>query len=300
MTALALESRDYVDHYWEHGYAVIRGVFDRAEMAEVQAETRRIYAEGMKHHATYRDRNLMFEVLPESFAGRRYVLQAHWFAWISPLFERLRRDPRYLDVLSPLLGRDIKQVAQQIHWKPPGAGLTGYRYHQDLRFRERKDAFRDLMTSYLNTGLAIDPATRENGCLCVIKGSHKRGYLGLSDDGPVMKGLTQTEELVRAGLDPADIVPLELEPGDLAIWGLLAVHGSLPNASDKDRAFCIASYVKADNSERGEWAFRSGESIPLGAEPQICKYEQLREKPGPFYSEDKWYAGPTPGSVPKP
>jgi ectoine hydroxylase-related dioxygenase (phytanoyl-CoA dioxygenase family) len=297
---LARESRDYVDHYWEHGYTVVRGLFGRAEMAEVQAEARLIYAEGLKHHATYRDRNLLFEILPESFAGRRYVLQAHWFAWISPLFERLRRDPRYFDVLSPLLGRDIKQVAQQIHWKPPGAGLTGYRYHQDLRFRERKDAFRDLMTSYLNTGLAVDPATEENGCLCVIKNSHKRGYLGLSDDGPVMKGLTRAEELTRAGLDPADIVPLELEPGDLAICGLLAVHGSLPNQSDKDRAFMIASYVTAANSERGEWAFRDGQPVPLGPEPQICKYEQLREKPGPFYSEDKWYAGPTPGSAPTP
>src|SRR5258708_21025502 len=196
-STLAPERSDHVDHYWEKGYAVIRGLFPKEEIAKAQAEAKRIYAEGLKHHAPYRDRNLLFEVLPESFPGRRYVLQAHWFAWISPHFEWLRRDPRYYRVLSPLLGGNIKQVVQQIHWKPPGAGLTGFRFHQDMRFRERTDAFRDVMSSYVTTGLAIDPATSENGCLRVIAGSHKRGYLGLSDDGPLMKGETQEAELKR-------------------------------------------------------------------------------------------------------
>lgn len=292
-TAFATERRAaHVDHYWEHGYAVVRGVFGRDEMAEIQAETRRIYELGLQHHATWRHRNLLYEILPESYAGQRYLLQAHWIAWVSPLFERIRRDPRVLAVMEPLLGRDIKQVAQQIHWKPPGATRrTGYRFHQDLRFRERKEAYRDLMTAYINTGLAIDPATSENGCLQVFPDSHRLGYLGLSDDGTIMKGETQAAELVKAGLEPARVVNLELEPGDLALWGLLMVHGSDGNRSDKDRAFLIQSYTPAANTDedRGEWAFRGGESTPLGAEPRLCKYEQLHEKPGPFYDENRWY-----------
>ena len=282
---------DHVDHYWEHGYAVVRGLFSKSEMGEIQAESRRVYQLARQHHATYRHKNLLYEILPESYAGQRYVLQAHWIAWVSPLFERLRRDPRVFAVMAPLLGPDIKQVAQQIHWKPPGAThRTGYRFHQDLRFRESKGAFRDLMTSYINTGLAIDRATPENGCLQVFPDSHTRGYLGLSDDGPIMKGSTQSDELLRAGLEPAKVVELELEPGDLALWGLLTVHGSNPNSSANDRAFAIQSYVRASSADRGEWAFRGGASIPLGDEPVVCKYEQLHEKPGPFYSDDKWYA----------
>jgi len=287
---LASESKHYAQHYWDKGYAIVRGLFGKDEMAEIQAEAARIYAEGLKHHASYRDKNLYFEILPEAFAGRRYVLQAHWFAWISPLFEKLRRDPRYFTILEPLLGRNIKQPAQQIHWKPPGAGLTGYRFHQDLRFRERDDSFEKIMTSWINTGLAIDPATRENGCLRVISGSHKKGYLGLSDDGPLMKGATQDEELRKAGLALEDIVDVELEPGDLAIWGMLTVHGSDANKSQKDRAFAISGYVSAETSTRGERTFRDGEPVPLGKEPVICKYEKLLEKPGPFYEDSKWYA----------
>jgi len=283
-------SQGYVDQYWEHGYAVLRGLLPRGALGELQAETRRIYEEGLKHPSTYRDRNLLFEILPESFRGRRYVLQAHWMSWISPYFEHLRRSEPYRRALTPLLGADIKQVAQQIHWKPPGAERTGFRFHQDLRFRERRDAFRDLMTSYITTGLAIDPATRENGCLRIIPGSHRLGYLGLSDDGPLMKGVTEEPALRAAGLDPETMVDIELEPGDLVMWSLLTVHGSDINRSQKDRAFLLSSYVKAANSDRGEWTFRGGESVALGPQPQLCKYEQLHTKPGPFYSDDKWYA----------
>ncbi len=287
---LAAESKHYAAQYWDKGYAIVRGLFSKDEMAEIQAEAAKVYADGLRHHASYRHKNLYYEILPEAFAGRRYVLQGHWFSWINPFFEKLRRDPRYFTILEPLLGRNIKQPAQQIHWKPPGAGLTGYRFHQDLRFRERDESFEKIMTSWINTGLAIDPATRENGCLRVISGSHKKGYLGLSDDGPLMKGATQDEELKKAGLDLKDIVDVELEPGDLAIWGMLTVHGSDANKSDKDRAFAISGYVSAETSERGEWAFRDGEPVPLGAEPVVCKYEKLHEKPGPFYEDSKWYA----------
>jgi ectoine hydroxylase-related dioxygenase (phytanoyl-CoA dioxygenase family) len=287
---LAAESRDYVEQYLEEGYAVVRGLFSKDRMREVQAETRRIYEEGMKHHASYRHKNVYFEILPESLKGQRYVLQAHWMSWISPLFEALRRDPAYLALLEPLLGRDLKQIAQQIHWKPPGAGLTGFRFHQDLRFREKGSAYRDIVTSYLNTGLAIDPATMENGCLRVVSGSHKMGYLGLSDEGgALMVGETANSELVAVGLDPNNIVELELEPGDVGVWSMLTVHGSQANLSPNDRAFGISSYCKAANTSRGEWAFRGGYSIPIGDEPEICKYQALRERPGPFYEEGDWF-----------
>ncbi len=103
-----------------------------------------------------------------------------------------------------------------------------------------------------------------------------------------MVGQTQDEELRRCGLDPATIVTCEMEPGDLLLWTLFTVHGSAPNTSDYDRRFMINSYVRAADSERGEWAFRGGVSTGLGSEPQICKYEQLREKPGPFYIESDW------------
>ena len=293
MTITKAEAARAAEQYREEGYALVRQFIDGDEVMRLKAETDRMYAEGMTHRATWRHGNLCFEVLPEEDFGARYVIQAYWMSWMSEYFERFRRSEAYRLLLEPILGPDIKQVAQQIHWKPPGARLTGYRFHQDLRFREARDAYREIEASTLNTGLAIDPSTRENGCLQVVAGSNKMGYLGLSDateGGQIMKGLTAEEELRAKGIDPADIVWLEQEPGDIAIWGLLTVHGSLPNESDHDRAYAISSYVRAANSERGEWAFRAGESVPLGATPQLCKYEKLHERPEPHYVDSKWYA----------
>lgn len=292
MAITPAQARAAAEQYREEGYAVIRQFVDGAALEALKAETAAMYREGLRHPTTWRHGNLCFEILPEEDFGARYVIQAYWMSWISAFFEEFRRSPAFFTLLEPILGRNIKQVAQQIHWKPPGAKLTGYRFHQDLRFREARDAYRDIAGSTVNTGLAIDPSTRENGCLQVVPGSHKRGYLGLSDegDGQIMKGLTAVEELRAKGIEMSDIVRLEMEPGDVALWGLLTVHGSMPNLSQRDRAFAISSYVRGENADRGEWAFRDGVSTPLGEQPQLCKYERLHERPEPHYVADKWYA----------
>jgi len=120
---------DHARDLCEHGFAIVRGFLDAATMAEVSAEIERVRAEGEKHHATHRDHNLLYEIVRDSVVGRPIVVQAHWFSWISPLLERQRRHPRYLEVLEPFLGHSIKQVANQVHWKPPGAKYTSYRFH---------------------------------------------------------------------------------------------------------------------------------------------------------------------------
>jgi ectoine hydroxylase-related dioxygenase (phytanoyl-CoA dioxygenase family) len=279
---------DLVAELQTEGYAIVRGFLSSAQIAEVSVETDKMYREGLKHHATYRHRNLLFEVLDDPKAHRRVVLQAHWTAWLSPFMEQMRRSENYFRVLEPFLGPDIKQISHQLHWKPPGAKYTSYRFHQDARFRQGSIKDFSHLRSSVTTGLAIDRQTVANGALRIMPKSHTLGYLGLSDDGPIMVGQTQDEELRRAGLDPSNMVTCEMEPGDLLLWTLFTVHGSAPNISDYDRRFMINSYVRAGDSDRGEWAFRAGVSTSLGVEPQICKYEQLRERPGPFYVDSDW------------
>ena len=275
-----------IEELREQGYAVIRNFVPPAEMQAIGREVDRLYALGLTHHATYRDGNLLFEILNDPQAQRRVVLQAHWTARISQLLEQLRRDARFHDLLVPALGPDIRQMTQQLHWKPPGAKYTFYRFHQDARFRPTDAGRRPDLYGTITTGLAIDPQTVENGALQVIPKSHLHGYLGLSDDGPIMVGQTQESELRKAGLDPAQVVTCEMQPGDLLLWTLYTVHGSGPNRADYDRRLLIQSYVSAAEGDRGEWVFRDGVSTPLGPVPEICKYEQLRERPGPFYIED--------------
>jgi len=192
-------------------------------------------------------------------------------------------DPRVLEVLAPLLGRDLKQIINQMHWKPPGAVASEWGYHQDIRFRRPREAYRTPATSYIQTGIAIDPHNEHNGAMTVLPGSHRLGELAPSG-GRVMDSPLDDGDLVRLGLDPADVISLDLDPGDLAFWHLHTIHGSGPNRAAIDRRFYLNGYVVAADCDRGEWAFRDGRPTSLG-EPVLVHYEQLFERPEPHYLE---------------
>jgi hypothetical protein len=103
-----------------------------------------------------------------------------------------------------------------------------------------------------------------------------------------MTGGPEADTLAKAGLDPAKVIDAVMNPGDITLWHPLAVHGSGPNVSGIDRRLYINGYAKADNTDRGEWAFRNGEPCPLGDEPLLVHYEHLHTKPEPHYVDNSW------------
>jgi hypothetical protein len=117
----------------------------------------------------------------------------------------------------------------------------------------------------------------------MIPGSHRRGAIDLDYARPVLGHAMDDGVLIEAGLSPDAVVNLVLEPGDLALWNAFLVHGSGTNRSDHRRRLYINGYVRAADCDRGEWAFRSGEPVPFGAEPALVHYEQLRERGEPHY-----------------
>jgi ectoine hydroxylase-related dioxygenase (phytanoyl-CoA dioxygenase family) len=272
--------REHLDAFREQGFAVARGVFAAAEVAELAAAFDRIRAQGLAHPGSYRDHNVFFRQGSDPRLGRILRL-AQWPSYIDETLDAARLDPRMLRLLEPLIGTSLKQIINQLHWKPPGAAAAEFAYHQDIRFRRPRAAFRDLCSSYVQTGIAIDRHGPENGCMRMLPGSHLLGELPLGD-APILTNRAGEEVLRAAGLDPARLQDLVLEPGDVAFWHLLTVHGSGPNRSGTDRRFYINGYVKAENAERGAWAFRDGVPCPLG-EPVLIHYEDLHRRPGPFH-----------------
>jgi hypothetical protein len=49
------------------------------------------------------------------------------------------------------------------------------------------------------------------------------------------------------------------------------------------RRLYINGYVRAEDCDRGEWAFRDGKPVPFGPEPALVHYEELRERGEPHY-----------------
>jgi len=271
-------------HYWREGYAIIRGFFDRQEIAEVAAAIDQLYAEGVAHGRCFRHGNLFYNVARESPRGEPLVRMVQWPSYHQPVLNSVRIDRRFAQLLAPLIGSNLKQIINQVHWKAPGS-LGDFAWHQDSRFRRPASAYRNLGTAYVQTGLAIDPHTTESGCMRMIPRSHLRGPLDLDASKLVMGTAMSDDALQAVGLDGSEAVELLLEPGDLALWSPYLVHGSGKNVSSHKRRLYINGYVRAFDCDRGEWAFRGGNPVHFGPRPALVHYEQLHEQPGPHYPE---------------
>jgi ectoine hydroxylase-related dioxygenase (phytanoyl-CoA dioxygenase family) len=272
-----------VTQYWREGYAIVRGFFGPDEIAEIAVATDQLYAEGLKHGRSFRHGNLFYNVARSG--GEAFVRMVQWPSYHQPVVDRVRLDARFAELLEPLIGRDLKQIINQVHWKAPGA-LGDFAWHQDSKSRRPAAAYRNLATAYVQTGLAIDPHGPESGGMRFIPRSHLRGDLHMDCERHSLGAAMTAQALDAVGLSEDDAIDVVLEPGDLALWSPYLVHGSGTNRSSHKRRFYINGYVRADDCDRGEWAFRRGLPVPLGPKPALVHYEGLHERPGPHYPDD--------------
>ena len=275
-------AENLTDQYRRNGYAVARGVFDRYEIDELAHAFERVYDEAMMLGRSYRLQNVFFKI-NHDVTLRPVVRYVQWPSYFNRTLDRYRRSPRVLKILAPLLGINAKQIINQMHWKPPGTANFEVGYHQDYQTYQPRHAFRDLANSFVHTGIAIDPQNNKNGAMVVYPGSQTLGELSCDDSESAIGQPLNENDLESLGLDPDKAVTLDMEPGDVALWSVHTLHGSGPNRSNSDRRFYINGYIKAENSDRGEWAFRNGVSQPLSGRPALVHYEELHEKPGPMF-----------------
>jgi len=153
------------------------------------------------------------------------------------LFEGYSRHPRLLDQVEALIGGDIKSIHSMLINKPPD--LDGrHPLHQDLLYFPFRPA-----DSIVASWTALEPCTRENGCLVVVPGSH-RGEL-LAHGNPKWEYLNlgyfgvKDESLRDARRH------LEMEPGDTVFFHPLLVHGSGRNRTSGFRRAISTHYASA-------------------------------------------------------
>ena len=274
-------SQDFVRQYRTQGYVVVRGFYSAAEIGLLDEATDQLHVEGVRHGRCFRHGNLFYDVA-DGADGETLVRMVQWPSYHQPALNRVRLDARFADLLAPLIGRDLKQIINQVHWKAPGS-LGDFAWHQDSRSRRPASAYRNLGAAYVQTGLAIDPHNPESGGMRFVPGSHLHGELGLDCSTKALGTAMSDAALTAVGLSPDDAVDLVLEPGDLALWSPYLVHGSGTNRSGHRRRLYINGYVRAGDCDRGEWAFRDGEPVPFGPGPALVHYEALRERSGPHY-----------------
>lgn len=273
-----------IEHYREHGYAIVRNFVAPEEVAAIAQAFDRHWRIGMAHAASWRHGNLFYRLGDDAALGK-VVKMVQWPAYEDAALEAVRRDPRWLALLAPLLGSDIKQIINQLHWKPPGAAAAEFAFHQDVKSRRPRSAYRNLPDCYVQAGIAIDPHRAANGAMRILPGSHRLGEIQLGNMGHALGQTMADDALAAVGLDPSKVIDLELDPGDVALWNVFTVHGSGRNVTQMDRRFYLNGYVRAADCDRGELAFRGRQPVALGA-PVLVHYEDLHRRPEPHFVED--------------
>jgi ectoine hydroxylase-related dioxygenase (phytanoyl-CoA dioxygenase family) len=276
-------NRDYVAAYRRNGFTILRGLFSADEIAGIAAAAEQVHDEGRALGRSFRHGNLFYRVAPGGAAdGGAAVQMVQWPSYHQAALNAVRLDRRFASILAPLIGRDLKQIINQIHWKAPGSA-GDFAWHQDSRFRKPVRAYRNLGDAYVQTGLALDPHTPEAGCLRFVPGSHLWGALPLDVPDEVLGSAMRDAVLEGVGLSAADAVDVVMEPGDVALWSPFLVHGSGSNRAAHRRRLYINGYVRAEDCDRGEWAFRDGRPVPFGPQPALVHYEALRERGEPHF-----------------
>ena len=248
--------------FHEHGYAVVKNVFNAVEVAALKCAADRAKQRGLKVGRAFRHGNLGYWIKDDPRIGTN-VIGMQWPSYDEAILESSRRDPRMLTLLEPLIGRNIRQIVNQLHWKTPGSTFA-VSFHRDRINRRPAEAFRALATSYVQTASVIDPMTAENGALLLVPGSHLRKPRSKHPGtGNFVAGNVSRAYLADEGFCDADLLSIYAEPGDVALWHIDTIHGSEMNQSSEDRCLYINGYVDARNCMRGHWAFIEGQGIPL-------------------------------------
>jgi len=142
-------------------------------------------------------------------------------------FLNVARDPAIVDMVTQLIGPDVALWNSSFFAKP---ALDGQKtpWHQDGEYWP----IRPLATC--TVWIAIDAATPENGCLRVIRGSHREQRLRRHRTNPD-RNLTLNQELLPEEYDEADAVDIVLEAGQMSLHDVFLLHGSEPNHSPNSR-----------------------------------------------------------------
>lgn len=149
------------------------------------------------------------------------------------LFRDYARHPKLLEILTSLLGPDLKLFRDVVMMKPARHG-SAKPYHQDSAYWAIEPP--DLASVWI----ALDDATLENGCMRVLPGSHTWGKMEHKH--------LQDFQVEEDQLDLSREVAVPLRPGGALVFHSLLLHATAPNPSDRSRRAMITSVMSARSS----------------------------------------------------
>jgi len=161
--------------------------------------------------------------------GRNYI------HLISPIFDKVSHNPKILDAVESIIGRDILICGTTLFIKNPNEkGFVSF--HQDAKYIGLEPH------NWVTAWIAVTDANEENGCMRMWSRSHKDElkYHNQKFDENNLLTRGQTVENVPI----KETTPVILKAGQMSLHHPTIVHGSgLNRSNDRRIGFVIQSYI---------------------------------------------------------
>lgn len=220
-------SPEEIDHYNEQGYVIHRTLFSPEEIGLLGETARNDHA--MDSAAAARDDG----------EGNKVRLSL----WNHPgdgIYGKVARCHRLVDSVEQLIGGEVYHYHSKMIMKDARTG-GAWVWHQDYGYWYQNGL---LFPDLCSVMIAVDKATKENGCLQLLEKSHKMGRINhvLSGEqaGADRERVAEAEKRLK-------LIHAEMEAGDAVFFHSNTLHCSGPNSSENPRWAMICCYNSAAN-----------------------------------------------------
>lgn len=216
-----------LEEYEREGFVLARGMFDNEEI-------------GLLRRAAKEDRELDQHSFGKGDGEGGTVRLSLWNQPGDTIYGMFARCETIVNSAEKILGGEVYHYHSKMIMKDAKVG-GAWAWHQDYGYWYQNGVLFPLLTS---ASIAVDPATKENGCLQVLRGSHLMGRID-----HVLTGDQAGADLerVREAEKRLELVYVEMEPGDVLFFHSNLLHRSDQNRSDKPRWSMICCYNAARN-----------------------------------------------------
>ncbi len=221
-------TQEQIKTYWQDGYLVLKKHFDEEEVSLIKK-------------AALADRELDRRSYGRADGEGGTVRLSLWNHPGDTIYGMFARSERIVDAAEDLLDGEVYHYHSKMILKDARVG-GAWTWHQDYGYWYNFGLLQPLLTSVT---IAVDKATKENGCLQVLKGSHKMGRVEHALTG---EQAGADMERVNVAKETFPLVYCEMEPGDALFFDCNLLHRSDQNQSEHPRWSLICCYNAARNN----------------------------------------------------
>jgi ectoine hydroxylase-related dioxygenase (phytanoyl-CoA dioxygenase family) len=219
-----------IDAYHQDGYVIVKNFCS-------QSEVDKMYSTALEDNAMAKN---ALDLNDQT--GKKTKLSL-WFTPGNDIFGYLTRSEKMVNGVAQLIASNapVCHFHSKLMQKEPKVG-GAWEWHQDYGYWYKNQfMFPDQLISVM---VALTPANKQNGCIQVIKGSHK---LGRVNHGFAGEQVGADQVMVDNALKTMDLVYVEIEAGDALFFHSNILHRSEANLSDSPRWSIISCYSSKSN-----------------------------------------------------